>query len=62
MEPAVIHSASIYFKNLIRRYWDDDEETVKIADQDRNFIRSHLLQAITASPTSVRFVEQMSQN
>ncbi|KAJ3147521.1 hypothetical protein HDU89_005344 [Geranomyces variabilis] len=52
-EPAVRQGAAVYFKNRCQRGWDPSKEH-PVVDQDKAFVRQHILQAITLLPHKLR--------
>ncbi|KAF9898563.1 hypothetical protein BX616_003874, partial [Lobosporangium transversale] len=60
-EESEIHvrqAASIYFKNAVRRYWyepeQDNTDHLKIAEADKDTIKSNILQLLVSAPPLVR--------
>ncbi|KAG0315466.1 hypothetical protein BGZ97_008202 [Linnemannia gamsii] len=53
----VRQSASIYFKNAVRRYWFETESTpahLKISEADKDAIKSNILQLLASAPAVIR--------
>ncbi|KAG0255719.1 hypothetical protein BG011_004960 [Mortierella polycephala] len=56
-EVHVRQAASIYFKNAVRRYWYETEETpahLKISEADKDIIKGSILQLLASTPALIR--------
>ncbi|KAJ3159832.1 hypothetical protein HDU86_001484 [Geranomyces michiganensis] len=52
-EPAVRQGAAVYFKNRCQRGWDPSKAN-PVEDQDKAFVRQHILQAVVHLPHKLR--------
>ena len=61
IDPAVRQAAAVTFKNTVKKYWDpdnddnvDDSQGVVISPEDRNTIKSHLVQLMCTTPGQIQ--------
>jgi hypothetical protein len=45
--------AAIYFKNRVHKVWDNTRDII-VAEQDKNMIRTNILQALITAPPAVQ--------
>jgi exportin-2 (importin alpha re-exporter) len=58
-EVSIRLSASVQFKNFVRKYWDEEENAaVKISQADRDTVKTHLVNLMCTMPENIK--KQMS--
>ncbi|EEB09183.1 karyopherin Kap109 [Schizosaccharomyces japonicus yFS275] len=54
-EVSIKLAASLYFKNYVRRHWDaEDDASIRISDNDKELIKSELVNLMMKSPTLIQ--------
>jgi exportin-2 (importin alpha re-exporter) len=57
-DPAIRQAAAVIFKNLVKKAWDenneDGDEGIVISPDDRNTIKSHLVQLMCTVPSQIQ--------
>lgn len=54
--PAVRQAAAVHFKNIIKKGWDVEDGTdgITFSDDDRNIIKSHLVELMCTVPSAIQ--------